>query len=301
MCLFGHVGSVGPGAAEIVAPCRQGGRGVDRVTPVPATIHRRVTPPCQAPTMGTGAGWADGETLAFDLETTGVDRFCDVPVSFALARMVGGQVLDVRHELVDPGRPIPEAATAVHGITTERARADGMPLDSALDTIAGALVDASRRKIPVVGMKLDYDLTIIDSQLRVLTGRGLADRGFVGPVVDALVLDRHFDRYRKGTRKLADLCRHYALELVDAHDAAADAVAAGQVVDALCRRYLDLSSRPLHELHIAQAAWHRQWASSFDAWRRREGLSPLDAHEWEWPIASVDERVAAPQWVVAAG
>ncbi len=145
-------------------------------------------------------GWHDQELLGFDLETTGIDRFFDVPVSFALVTVVGGGVVERRTSLVDPGREIPEGATAIHGITSERARADGMALTDAVVLLADAIVAASRRGIPIVGMKLDYDLTILDFQCRQLDGPGLADRGFAGPVLDALVLDRRFDRYRKGRR-----------------------------------------------------------------------------------------------------
>jgi hypothetical protein len=35
--------------------------------------------------------WATGEVLAFDFETTGVDHFNDVPVSYALVTVVGGE------------------------------------------------------------------------------------------------------------------------------------------------------------------------------------------------------------------
>ncbi len=155
----------------------------------------------------------EGELLCFDLETTGVDRFSDVPVSLALLRLRGGVVFERTVALVDPGRPIPEEATAVHGITTDEARRNGLALHAATELVAGALVDASRRGVPVVGVKLDYDLTMVDVLCRALDGRGLPDRGWSGPVLDALVLDRHVDRYRKGRRTLVDLCELYGVTI----------------------------------------------------------------------------------------
>src|SRR5580700_10696910 len=71
------------------------------------------TPPCHAPAM---TGWTRGELLGFDLETTGIDRFSDVPVSYALVRVEGAQVVQRDTWLVDPGREIPDGATAIHGI-----------------------------------------------------------------------------------------------------------------------------------------------------------------------------------------
>jgi DNA polymerase III subunit epsilon len=236
--------------------------------------------------METHGHWPDGELLGFDLETTGVDRFSDVPVSFALVTMVGGVVVHREAGLVDPGRDIPESATAIHGITTDRARAEGHPLAEAVATLADALVVATERGVPVVGMKLDYDLTILDVQCRQLDGRGLVERGFGAPVLDALVLDRHFDRYRKGRRTLGDLCAHYEVVIDNAHDAAADAEATMGVLLAMCRRYPELGTQTPADLYRSQAEWHCKWATSYDKWRQKKGLDPLDPREFDWPIAA---------------
>ena len=66
------------------------------------------------------SAWVAGEVLGFDFETTGVDRFNYVPVSYVLVHAVDGVVDTSWSGLVDPGRDIPEGATAVHGISTER-------------------------------------------------------------------------------------------------------------------------------------------------------------------------------------
>src|SRR5580693_3392847 len=105
--------------------------------------------------------WATSEVLGFDFETTGVDRFNDVPVSYALVTVVAGDVVATEAGLIDPGREIPAGATEVHGISTERARDEGMPMRQAIDLVASAVISASRRGVPVAGMKLDYDLTIL--------------------------------------------------------------------------------------------------------------------------------------------
>src|SRR6202789_3289686 len=139
--------------------------------------------------------WATGEVLAFDFETTGVDRFSDVPVSYALVTVAAGAVVGTSSGLVDPGRDIPAGATAVHGISTERARNEGMPMSDAIEMITEVVVSASQRDVPIVGMKLDYDLTILDTQAYRLSELGLVGRGWQGPVLDAVVLDRHVDQY----------------------------------------------------------------------------------------------------------
>ena len=44
-------------------------------------------------------------------------------------------------------------------------------------------------------------------------------------MLDAGVIDRHYDPERKGRRTLTDLCVHYGIEIGNAHEAAADATA----------------------------------------------------------------------------
>src|SRR4029077_8093115 len=135
--------------------------------------------------------WTEGEVLGLDFETTGVDRFTDVPVSYALVSVVDGIAVHSWSGLIDPGREIPREATAVHGISTERARAEGMPLNAAIALVTDAVLTAGRRGVPLIGMKLDYDLTILDVLGNRFFERGLVAQGWRGPVLDAAVLDRH--------------------------------------------------------------------------------------------------------------
>jgi DNA polymerase-3 subunit epsilon len=241
--------------------------------------------------MLDGVGdWTEGEVLALDFETTGVDRFTDVPVSYALVAVVGGFAVHSWSGLIDPGREIPPEATAVHGITTEEARTDGMPLGAAIELVTDAVVTAGSRGVPLVGMKLDYDLTILDTLSGRYCGRGLAARGWAGPVLDAGVLDRHFDGDRKGRRTLGDLCAHYDVAFESAHDAWADAVASVQVLFALAARYDALRKEEVARLHEAQIEWHRQWTEDCESWRIGEGLLPTDPRDYLWPVA----RAALP-------
>ena len=237
-----------------------------------------------------GDGWIDGPLTGFDLETTGVNRFVDRPVSLALVRMVGGRVVARTAAMVDPGCEVPKAATAVHGISTEQARMSGMPLAEALDVLVDELLAAGSRGEPVVGMRLDFDLTILDTQCRRLGGRGLLERGWAGPALDAAVLDRHLDRYRRGRRTLGHLCEHYGVALVDAHDAGADAEAALGVLRRMARCFPTLGAFSPDDLHQAQVGWYRQWAVSCDRRRQGRGLPPLEPEDLVWPIALADTR-----------
>jgi DNA polymerase-3 subunit epsilon len=230
--------------------------------------------------------WTEGELLGLDFETTGVDRFTDVPVSYALVSVVDGVAMHSWSGLIDPGRDIPLDATAVHGITTERSRAEGMPLDAAIALVTDAVVTAGRRGVPLVGMKLDYDLTILDLLGSKCCGRGLVTQGWCGPVLDAGVLDRHFDGARPGRRTLGDLCAQYDVAFEGAHDAWVDAVASVGVVLALADRYDALRKADLTGLHDAQIDWHRQWTEDCEVWRNGRGMPPTNPRDYVWPVAS---------------
>lgn len=56
--------------------------------------------------------------VVFDFETTGLDTSNDEIVSIGAVRVLGARVLESETyaTLVDPGRPIPAASTAIHGI-----------------------------------------------------------------------------------------------------------------------------------------------------------------------------------------
>jgi DNA polymerase-3 subunit epsilon len=232
-------------------------------------------------------GWPTGEVLGLDFETTGIDRFNDVPVSYALVSVVEGVVVRSWSGLIDPGREIPPEATAVHGISTERARTEGMPLREAISLVSDAVVAASARAIPLAGMKLDYDLTILETQARELFGAGPVERGWCGPVLDAGVIDRHFDPMREGRRTLTDLCVHYGIDIGHAHDAAADATASIEVLFALAVRFEALWHCDLPQLHHDQIDWHRQWTESYESRRLAEGMIPIDPRDYVWPVAPV--------------
>lgn len=232
------------------------------------------------------AHWHQGDLLGFDLETTGVERFRDVPVSMALVRVRAGRVVACDRRLIDPGRDIPAESVAVHGITTAEARRRGIPLEQALTVVADALLAAGARRLPVCGMRLDFDLTMVDNLCRRNGGSGLVARGWRGPVLDCSVIDRQLDQRRPGPRTLGDLCAHYGVELEQAHDAGSDALASVEVLRAMAARFPLLAAAPATLLHRWQISWHRQWATSFSRWRQGQGLAPLGHDELAWPVAT---------------
>jgi DNA polymerase-3 subunit epsilon len=229
--------------------------------------------------------WIDGPVIGFDTETTGVDVATDRVVTAAVVRRVGSAET-VSTWLLDPGIEIPEAASAIHGVTSARARAEGRPARQALDEIAQALADGLLRGEPIVAFNASFDLSLLETELQRhhLPTLGRRISGPLRVVIDPLVLDRHLDRHRRGKRKLVDLCGHYGVRSSAAlHAADADTKATLDVLRAITAAYPELTQTPLGQLHDLQVAAHRSWAQSLNAWRASKGLTGPGA-ELEWPV-----------------
>jgi DNA polymerase-3 subunit epsilon len=96
-------------------------------------------------------------------------------------------------------------------------------------------------------------------------------------------MDRHLDRYRDGKRRLDALCELYRVRLRQAHDARADAEAAVSLARCIGRRYREYGELDPETLTRWQAAWHEEWAYTYDALCRGQGLAGLGPEEFSWP------------------
>ncbi|MEU9983655.1 3'-5' exonuclease [Streptomyces sp. NPDC050856] len=230
--------------------------------------------------------WYEGPLAAFDTETTGVDVEEDRIVSAAVVVQdaAGGRVRVTRW-LVNPGIPVPAGATDVHGLTDDHLQRNGRWPAPVMEEIGRVLAEQCAAGRPLVVMNAPFDLTLLDRELRRHRASSLSRYLRNAPlcVLDPRVLDKHLDRYRKGRRTLTDLCEQYGVALEGAHDAAADALAALDVVRAVGRRYAArLDHLSPAELHTAQAVWHAAQARGLQAWFARNG-SP-EAVDPAWPL-----------------
>ncbi len=239
--------------------------------------------------------WHRRRLAAFDLETTGIDSESDRIVTAAVSLVGDGREPVFHAWLVDPGIEIPAGAAAVHGITTERARAEGRPPAEAVAEIVMLLADQLRQGIPIVAFNARFDLTCLDREARrhgipTLLERVGAD-GML--VVDPYVLDKQVDRFRKGKRTLGDVCRHYNVPLEEAHASHADALAAARVAWRLGEAFEELRQPELAALHGLQVGWAAEQAASFEDYLRRNGRD--ERIERAWPIVPLpDEQPEQP-------
>jgi DNA polymerase-3 subunit epsilon len=235
--------------------------------------------------------WHQERLVAFDVESTGVNPEQDRIVTAAVSVVGAGQPPVHRAWLLDPGIAIPAEASAVHGITTERARAEGRPASEAIEEITAVLAAQQLRGVPVIAFNARFDLTMLDREaLRhgcptLLERIGGAERMLV---VDPHVLDKQFDRFRRGKRTLGAVCEHYRIPLEQAHAAGADALAAARLAYRLGSTVSELHETDLPTLHRRQVAWAAAQAASLQDYFRQQGRE--ESVEGAWPV--VPQRLA---------
>lgn len=219
----------------------------------------------------------------FDLETTGVDVTTDRIVTAHVGLLdASGSVIRARDWLADPGVDIPEGASAIHGITTARARAEGRPAAAVVSEVVGALRALLDAGIPVVAYNAPFDFSLLKHEA---IRHGVDPIVAPSPVIDPLVVDKAYDRWRRGKRTLEIVAAHYAVRLDGAHEASADAVAAGRVAQALADRFAAWLPGSAEELHTRQIAWARAQAASLTDYFIQIGrLDPDERLDGRWPI-----------------
>ncbi|WP_030045611.1 3'-5' exonuclease [Streptomyces resistomycificus] len=237
-------------------------------------------------------GWHRELLIGFDLETTGTDPREARIVTAAVIEVRDGQPLGRREWLA--GVEIPADAVAVHGISNERAAADGRPADQVADAVADVLVGYWKTGVPVVAYNAAFDLTLLSAELRRHGLPSLRDRlGGVdpAPVVDPYTIDRWADRYRRGKRNLEAVCTEYGVLLEAAHDASADALAAARLACAIAGRHPKVAALGPAELHRRQIEWYAEWAADFQSFLRRKGEADAVV-DGTWPLRELaDEPV----------
>ena len=110
--------------------------------------------------------------LIFDTETTGLPRDYNAPLTdfdnwprvIQLAWQVHnhkGELVDVQNHIIKPeGFEIPRGAEKVHGISTERALAEGKPLEEVLNIFNRALSGVQT----VAGHNIEFDINVTGSE-----------------------------------------------------------------------------------------------------------------------------------------
>lgn len=232
--------------------------------------------------------------IPFDTETTGVDTQNDRLVTAFLGLMnEEGEFEQQVHYLVDPGVEIPKGASDVHGISTETARERGQ---KDVGAVIGEILSILHSECivnghPLVAYNAPFDLSLLVAEARRHIDPNI-DLSFLREikVLDPLVLDKGFDKYRKGSRKLVDAAKHYGVPVeANAHDAAADCLMAGRIALKILGSLATRST--LDELHRKQHHWKKEQAASLQTYFRTKApaatRNPDAIVDGGWPFQSV--------------
>jgi DNA polymerase-3 subunit epsilon len=172
----------------------------------------------------------------FDAEATGLDPRSDRIVAIAVLRVAPDAEVIRYHRLIHPGIPIPEGATAVHGITDADV-ADQPPFPAIAPALARLLDGCDLGGFNLVR----FDLPLLGAEF-ARVGRPL-------PLHDRAIIDVLRIYHTHEPRDLTAAVRFYLdRDHAAAHDAWADALATAEVLDAQLARYAELP-RSIDELH----------------------------------------------------
>ena len=177
------------------------------------------------------------DAVVFDTETTGLDPARARLLELGAVRLVAGRIAndDRFHTLIDPGEPIPEQSTKIHGI--DAARVKGAPVFAAAwpalqDFLGGT---------PIVGHTIDFDIAALSAETR---RAGLAFRA--PRTIDVRTLAEFVKPTLPGF-SIEHLAAWLNLDVEDRHSALGDALTTARIFTALVPLLRERGVRTLAE------------------------------------------------------
>jgi DNA polymerase-3 subunit epsilon len=208
--------------------------------------------------------------VVLDLETTGVDVEKDRIVEICMHRIGGGAATVTM--LLNPGRPIPTEATAVHGITD----ADVANKPSFNDVHHELLAFLSGADVAGFNVR-SFDVPMLSAEFKRC--------GITWPGQDVSIVDAFRIYNRMEPRTLGAAVRHYlGREHDGAHGAEADVRATAEVIEEQARRY---GVTTLAELELLER--DPDWLDADGKIRWQGDVAVIGFGKWAGkPLAQVD-------------
>ena len=149
--------------------------------------------------------------VVFDLETTGLSSQFDQVIEISGVKVKNHEVVDEFTSLVNPGRPIPDEASYVNGITDSMVK-DAPEFRQVLEEFS-----AFSEELVLVGHNIyRFDLPFLYRDAQSYWGRTIGN-----DFVDTLQMARACLPGRRGYG-LGSLAEHYGIDTAGAHRALAD-------------------------------------------------------------------------------
>ncbi|MDR0789032.1 MAG: hypothetical protein LBN03_02425 [Bifidobacteriaceae bacterium] len=217
--------------------------------------------------------------VGFDTETTGVSVVDDRIIQAVLIYngTDGNQI--VKEYFINPGVPIPEEASAIHGFSNEFIAEHGKAPKETLDEIANIIVSSQKQGYYLVIQNASFDLPILNNELKRYGLPTLGDRleqPTVPYLIDPLVIDRKEDKYRKGKRQLINIAEYYKIEIEgDLHNAVTDVKTMLKVCVAILSKFPKVAKLAGTDLHKYQTDAFKDWADNFNSYLKKQG-KPAD-------------------------
>ena len=225
----------------------------------------------------------DRPIIFFDLETTGIDPANDRIVEISGLRVAPDGEREARTRLINPERPIPPEATAIHKITDDDVR-DAAPFRQIAKGLLDWLEGADLAGFNVAR----FDVPLLDQEFRRC---GLDLALSARRIIDAMVIYHRMER-----RDLSAAVRFYLdRDHEGAHSAEADVTATLDVLESQLERYDDLP-RTVEEL----AQWSRAGRpGAIDpdgkfVWKNGEAVFAFGKHQGK-PLKNIAE--SAPDYL----
>ncbi len=180
--------------------------------------------------LAAEAMWAELPIALIDVETTGTDASVDRVVEVGIAIARGGEIVERRNWLVNPGRPIPKEASDVHKITD-----DDVKDAPAFAVVAEEIATMLSGCIPAA-YNAAFDRGFLGNEVARAVATSMSAPAFRKNVewVDPLVWARELQQGER-SRALGEVAARLGISLENAHRASDDAEAALRVMLALGR------------------------------------------------------------------
>lgn len=217
-----------------------------------------------------------------DTESTGIDVFTDRVVTAFVGLWDTEEERFTAHLefLVNPGIPIPAGATEVHGIT-DAVASQGMDPEEFLETLFYILHDWA--EYPLVAYNVNYDLSLLNAELE-RHGHAPFDWN-KRQILDPLVLERHYNKYVRGKKRLIDIAGQRGITLDEnrLHTADYDA----EVTARVAAQQINQWGLPSND---EQAQWHETWRADFETYLRGVKGDATLVIERGWPVREKEEK-----------